>query len=148
VGKKSWFDKFGYTELNNRKKWTARIVIRYTLLQFPSLILLILILIILKTWVDIPGWLFSAIIILWVLKDIALFFAVWQYYDWKHPRPLELMIGKKGVAREKLDPLGYVHVNGELWLARIIQGNQPIEIDEFVEIIDIQGLLVLVKKAH
>ncbi len=36
--------------------WSARIVLRYVLLLMPAVALLVLILILLRRWMDLPAW--------------------------------------------------------------------------------------------
>lgn len=57
---------------------------------------------------------------------------------------MEGIIGEVGVVRERIDPEGRVFVHGELWRA---VSREKIEPDEKVEIEDIQGLVLRVKKA-
>ena len=54
------------------------------------------------------------------------------------------MIGKRGLAREKLAPIGYIRVQGELWQAEIMPGEPSIEKDKWVRIKKIEGLKLFV----
>lgn len=56
----------------------------------------------------------------------------------------EGMIGLKGVARTNLDPHGKVFVRGELWNAESLSG--PIEEGSQVEVVDVEGLKLKVRK--
>ncbi len=56
------------------------------------------------------------------------------------------MVGKKGVAKERLDPSGYILVHGELWKAEVMDGGPPVEKGETVEVHGIRGRVLLVKR--
>ena len=74
---------------------------KYTLLQIPGLIALILILLLVKRWVNLSLWFISGIIVLWVIKDAVLFPFVWRAYDSNRPGDPLTMIGERGIARER-----------------------------------------------
>ncbi len=128
-----------------RDGWSARIVLRYALFQIPSLVLLALILWVLRRYVDLPIWFFWGFMFLWVVKDAVLFPFVWRAYDRRQERSLQ-MIGKKGIAKERLDPSGYIFIHGELWKAEIVEGSPPIEEGETVRVEGIRGRILLVRK--
>lgn len=56
----------------------------------------------------------------------------------------EGMIGTFGEVTESLTPKGCVKVNGEYWKAKSVEGD--IEIDEEVEVMDIKGLNLEVRR--
>jgi membrane-bound ClpP family serine protease len=57
---------------------------------------------------------------------------------------IETMIGRGGIARSDLDPLGYVFVNGEYWSAEA-EGERVQEGDRVI-ITAIKGLKLRVRK--
>lgn len=61
--------------------WSLRILMRYALVQLPALVLLVLILILVRRWVDLPNWFEWGFIAVWVVKDVALFPFVWPSYE-------------------------------------------------------------------
>ena len=128
-----------------RVGWSSRIVLRYTLFQIPSLVLLAVILWVVRRYVDLPQWFFWGFMLLWVVKDAVLFPFVWRAYDRSQERSLQKMIGKKGVAKERLDPSGYIQVHGELWKAELMEGAPPVEEGEPVRVEGIRGLVLLVQ---
>ena len=75
------FDTFLFREKRN---WSARLVWRYALLQIPALGLIVLALIVIQQWVALPAWFTWGLIIIWVIKDVALFPLTWRAYDWDH----------------------------------------------------------------
>ena len=126
----------------NKRIWLWRIVIRYTLLQLPGLVLLVLVLLIIQMWALIPAWFFWGIIILWAAKDAILFRYTWRAYDWDPKNPL---IGARGIARDRLAPSGYVKVGNELWRAEVTEGAPPIESGINIRVKGVRGLTLLVE---
>ena len=55
-------------------------------------------------------------------------------------------MGLRGVARDTLDPAGYVYVRGELWRARTEPGTPPIPADTEVEVMGGQRMTLTVMK--
>ena len=128
-----------------RVGWSSRIVFRYTLFQIPSLALLAVILLVVRRYIDLPQWFLWGFMLLWVAKDAILFPFVWRAYDRSQERSLHNMVGKKGVAKERLDPSGYIHIHGELWKAEVIDGAPPVEKGEPVWVEGIRGPVLLVR---
>ena len=129
----------------NLKKIPRPIYLRYILLNIPGLAAVILILIIIRYWVVLPGWLFWSIIVFWIVKDALLFPFVWRAYDWERPGRSRSMIGERGIAKEQLAPKGYVQVHGELWRAVKIDDGPPIEMGQSVKIVKMDGLTLFVE---
>lgn len=123
----------------------GRVILRYSLFQIPSLVILILILVIIQTWINLPCWLTGLCIGVWVLKDLMLFPFVWRAYDSENERHSNRMIGKQARVVERLAPQGYVELNGELWRAMIKQENSPVEKHSQVRVLDVKGLTLLVE---
>ena len=126
--------------------WSARVLIKYTLLQIPGLIALILILLLVKRWANLSPWLIAGIIALWVAKDTVLFPFVWRAYDTIRPGDALNMIGARGIARERLNPSGYVFVRGELWKAEVLEGDPPINEGASLRVRDMHGLKLTVEE--
>ena len=103
-----------------------------------------LVLMIVDHWVVMPTWLFWAVLFLWLTKEIIIFPFVWHAYDPNRPGLSRTMIGTCGIAKERLDPVGYIQVDGELWKAERIGSQQPIEIGEQVRVLRMQGLKLFV----
>jgi len=126
--------------MGKKPRWSARTLRRYALFQIPDICLLILILIVAK-WLDLPGWLTYGFIIFWIAKDIVMFPFVWRAYDTGPPS----MIGNTGVAEERLAPFGYIRIQGELWKAELAEGFREIEKGEPVRVRAIKGLTLIVE---
>jgi membrane protein implicated in regulation of membrane protease activity len=118
----------------------GRVYLKYTLLQIPGKIFLILLLIVARHWIVLPSWLFWCIIGLWGAKDAVLFPFVWRAYDGNQKGISRSMIGARGVARERLEPSGYIQVGGELWKAEKLEPGPPIKVGDFVRVVKMEGL--------
>lgn len=125
--------------------WAIRIAIKYALLQLPALFLLILALLLVQRWIEVPAWTFWGIVSLWVAKDIIMFRYTWRAYDWNHSDGADSMIGARGVALDRLAPSGYIRIRGELWRAEAPEGGPPIETGGSVRVRGAQGLTLLVR---
>ena len=128
------------------RDWSAGLVWRYTLFQIPALALLLIILIVIQQWIAMPAWLVWGLVIIWIIKDVALFPVTWRAYDWDDARKANSMVGRQGVVQEQLSPEGSVRVRGELWRARITEEGSPIDKGEAVRVREICGLTLVVEK--
>lgn len=127
--------------------WSARTLVRYSLLQLPGLAVVVLLLLLIRHWVPLPPWLFWGIIAVWIIIDVALFPLVWRSYA-PHPSgPTEAMIGAVGMTRERLEPTGYIVVRGVLWRAQVAGGGPPIEPNQPVRVEKRRGLTLIVVPA-
>lgn len=122
--------------------WSARVVVRYALLQVPGVALLVLVLIVVQRWVDLPAWFAWGIVAFWVAKDVILFPFVWRAYDSEDTNSI---IGARGIAEERLAPSGYVRLRGELWQAKVMGDGPPIDRGEAVRVRGIRGLTLLIE---
>ncbi|MFH1123429.1 MAG: NfeD family protein [Pseudomonadota bacterium] len=127
--------------------WSGSVVLKYALLQLPALALLIIILLLARRWFDIPARYAWGILLLWVAKDAALFPFVWRAYDTDYGSAANSMIGRRGVAKDRLSPSGYVLIGGELWQAEVIEGNSSVERGGSVRVHGLRGLTLLVTAA-
>ena len=125
--------------------WTIRILVRYILLQVPGTALLVLILIQLRNWFDLPAWSVLGLVAISVAKDVILFPFVWRAYDWDNQGEVHSMVGRRGIAKERLAPSGYIKIHGELWKAKVAGCSPPIEKGEAVRVEEMQGLTLLVR---
>jgi membrane protein implicated in regulation of membrane protease activity len=128
----------------NQGRVSTRIIIRYTILQLPGLALLVLILVFVQGWVDLPAWVFWGSISIWVFKDTILFPFVRRAYDWDRPQGTNSMVGEQGIAKEWLAPWGYVQIRGELWKAELTEGSPPLEKGVRVRVEGTRGLRLVV----
>ena len=143
--KKKGFQEKTESNEPNSPASPGRVILRYTLFQIPSLVILILSLVIIRTWFNLPGWLAGLCISVWILKDIILFPFVWRTYDPEPGRHSKRMIGKQARVVERLAPHGYVELHGELWRAMVQQEESPVEKYATVRVLDVKGLTLLVE---
>lgn len=59
-----------------------------------------------------------------------------------------MLIGQVGTVRQAVDPKGQVQVAGELWSARLLEGEAPLQIGERAEVAAVEGVQIKVKKAQ
>ena len=129
----------------NERGWSVRVVVRYAVLQVPAVVLLVLVLILVRQWVDIPAWFVWGMVGLWVVKDLILFPFVWRAYDTDHGGAANCMVGARGIAKDRLAPSGYIRVRGELWQAEVMEDGPPIHRGQRVQVRGICGLKLLVQ---
>jgi membrane protein implicated in regulation of membrane protease activity len=122
-----------------------RIILRYALLQLPEILVLILVIVLIRHWVEFPMWAAWGVVLLWVIKDAALFPFVWRAFDRRGSDKLLSMVGQRGIATQRLDPAGYVRVRGELWQAEIIGQDYPVQKNQPVVVEAVSGLKLFVK---
>jgi len=128
----------------NGNVWSLRLILRYTLYQLPAILVLVLVIILIRRWVEIPMWVAWGIVLLWVIKDAVLFPFVWRAYDRRGSDKLLSMVGQEGIATQRLDPDGYVRVRGELWQAEVIGQEYPVEKNQPVVVQAVSGLKLFV----
>lgn len=119
---------------------------RYVFFQLPGYAALILLLIIIEKWVDLPVWMIWASLAAWITKDVLLFPFVWRSYI-PPSETDDRLLGETGVCRKRLAPVGYVFVRGELWKAELKRGSRtrPVEEGESVEVVGMHGLTLIVR---
>jgi membrane-bound ClpP family serine protease len=125
-------------------QWSAPTLIRYSLLQLPDLVLVGVVGVLIKDWLAWPPWLFWSLMAAWIAKDVAMFPLVWRAYDPEHTATSEALIGAVGVARERLQPTGYIVVHGVWWRAEVTGGEATIEPGNPVRVVKRYGLTLLV----
>ena len=124
---------------------SVRMVIKYFLLQLPGQIAFILILLLVRKWLEAPAYLLWGLLGFWVGKDIFLFPFLWRFYDPNYYPDRFRMIGRKGFTLTRLNPDGYVQVQGERWQASIYEEQASIEQGEAICIEAINGLKLTVR---
>jgi membrane-bound ClpP family serine protease len=122
-----------------------RVIAGYVVLQLPSLALLVLILILVRRWIDLPEWLVWGFVAIWVAKEVTMFPSVWRSYNQRSRGGTASLIGARGIAEERLEPSGYARVNDELWQAKVLKGMRPVKQGETVRVRGIDGLTLIVE---
>ena len=128
-----------------RKGWSARVVLRYALLQIPFTALVIAVLILVRKWVDLPLWFICVLVAFLIIKDIAMFPLVWRAYDPDDPALTNTMQGARGIALNDLHPSGYVEIGAERWQAEVLEGRPPIRRGQRIRVHGLRGLTLLVQ---
>ncbi|MEJ2364090.1 MAG: NfeD family protein [Deltaproteobacteria bacterium] len=128
-----------------RKGWSARVVLRYALIQVPFTALVTIVLLWLRNWVDLPVWFICGLIAFLVIKDIVFFPFVWRAYDPDSPGLRNTMEGARGIALNDLHPSGYVEIGAERWQAEVIEGSPPINRGQAIRVREIRGLTLIVQ---
>ena len=123
-----------------RDRPSIRVVVKYFILQLPGQLSFVLIMLLFRQWVELPGHLTWGLIAFWVGKDVILFPFLWRFYDPSYYPDLFHMVGRKGVALTRLDPDGRVRVRGERWRAVAAQGQAPIDKGQTIRVEAIKGL--------
>jgi membrane protein implicated in regulation of membrane protease activity len=118
---------------------------RYLMVQAPGWLLVGVCLLLFWPRTDLSPWLAGAIFAAWIAKDFLLYPLVRVAYDGSKS-PSEQLIGRQGVARENLDPKGYVEVGGELWHAETAANERCIAKGVPVRIRAVSGLTVYVTR--
>ncbi len=118
---------------------------RYMLFQVPGLLIDIAVLAALIEWWNLPLWAAVAIFALLVVKDFVLYPFLKAGYETKERSGIEKLIGERGVVKQRLDPEGYVLVNGELWKARPMQPGRAIDPGTRARVAAAEGMVLLVE---
>ena len=128
-----------------KKKGSARVLMKYLLLQMPMLSLVIVGLFLAQRYMELPAWVAWGGSVVWLAKDMLLFPLVRRSYDDRNPNTAHSMSGVQGRAVEMLDKSGYVLVHGVLWWAEVNGACRPIHKRERVRVQGSRGLVVLVQ---
>ena len=117
---------------------------KYILLQIPGWLIMALVAIGLHRWIDLPLWAAIGLFVLWVVKDFLLYPFLRKSYESNTKTGSTQLVGARGVAQERLDPQGYVHVHGELWRAEVESKDRPIASGSRVRVCAAHGLTLIV----
>ncbi|MGD8444042.1 MAG: NfeD family protein [Desulfobacterales bacterium] len=104
-----------------------------------------MILVLIRQWLEVPAYLTWGLLCFWVGKDIFLFPFLWRFHDPNQYPDRFRMIGRKGFTLTRLNPDGYVQVQGERWQAGIYEGQASIEQGEAIRIEAVNGLKLTVR---
>jgi len=138
-------NKKGRNTMMKEKQLILRAARKYLILQLPGVVLLVIALILIRRWVDLPAWLFWGLIVMWVGKDVVMFPFVRKAYEPQDDA--NPMIGSLGVVEKRLSPSGFVRIRGELWKAHVPDGSMPIDRGETIRVSAIEGMTLVVERA-
>lgn len=102
-----------------------RTIARYYLFQIPGWIFAVILLAVLRSLFGLPLWIAVGLFVLLIIKDIVLYPFLRSAYETEASGAAQL-VGLKGIAKDRLDPTGYVSVRGELWQATVENGSGPV----------------------
>jgi membrane protein implicated in regulation of membrane protease activity len=117
---------------------------RYTAFQIPGWLLAAGGGVFLYRTMDVPAWVASGVLVVWVIKDYALYPLLRRAYELDLRRPIDRLVGERGTANDDLSPGGYIRVRGELWRARVDEGQDTITAGTRVEVAAIDGATLVV----
>jgi len=60
----------------------------------------------------------------------------------------ESLIGRTGMVRSEIAPVGSVQIAGELWTAQLAEGEEPIPAGSRVEVLRVEGVRIYVRKSR
>jgi membrane protein implicated in regulation of membrane protease activity len=126
-----------------KKAWSRRTLLKYMLFQIPDLAVLVLLLIYVRRWLELPVWLDYALILFWILKDAFMFRYAWRAYDSDSRR--NPIIGATGIAEQRLAPSGYIRIKDEFWKAELMDRDREIAKGEPVRVREVKGLTLIVE---
>ena len=122
------------------------VVVRYTALHLLGLVAFTGVLLAVQHWLlSYPMWLFCLLVAVWIAKAVAFYTLVWRAYDTHGAPDAGPLAGTLGVARQALDPCGYIEVGGELWRAEIKRGAGTVEKGRKVRVTGRRGLTLFVE---
>lgn len=119
--------------------------LRYLIFQIPGWFITAAILGGLWQWQFIPVWLAIVGFLAWLLKDLLLYPFLRRAYETDSPSGSAALVGKRGVAEQKLAPHGYIRVRGELWRAVTTPPDRIVEAGTEVEIVGADGMRLFVR---
>ena len=122
-----------------------RTLTRYYLFQIPGWALTAVLVTVLHAWLGLPVWVALTVLGVVVLKDVVFYPFLRMAYQLEASGAARL-VGQRGVARDTLDPTGYVYVSGELWRARTEAGADTIAAGTEVQVIRGQRMTLTVMK--
>lgn len=127
-----------------------RTPLRYWLVQLPGAALLLVALLLLRRWFDLPAWAVAAVVAAWLIKDAALYPVLKHAFDPSSGPQPHSPLGRTAVVREGLglagmSRRGYVQLGGELWLAELAPSAGPVGPGRRVRVVDRHGLRLVVE---
>ncbi len=124
---------------------TTRVLLRYTALQIPGFVACLLGAIAAHEWLGVPIEIAAGAVLVWIVKDAALFPFVRAAYEPAPGRPHGDLLDAIGIAHDGLsDQEGYIRLGPELWRARRAPGCPPLAPGEAVRVVGVDGLTLTV----
>lgn len=121
--------------------------LRYLLLQLPETVLLVMAVVLVDRWVDLPAWLLWGLAGAFLAIHAVLFPLLWRANRTRRPPVGGSVVGLPGTARDRLDPTGWVRIRGELWRAEIEPGSPHADPGDAIVVTAVEGLQLRVRRA-
>jgi membrane protein implicated in regulation of membrane protease activity len=121
---------------------------QYLMFQLPGWLGMALLMAIIWTWLEWSLWIVLGIFALWVAKDFAIYPFVRDAFQPSTATGVEELVGRTGITRDALAPMGYVAVRGELWKAEVAPGHPTIPSAHSVRVQSVHGLTLVVTADH
>ena len=119
---------------------------RYTAFQVPGWILAAVGGWWLHRTIGVPVWAAAGVLVVWVVKDYALYPFLRHAYALDHTTPVERLVGERGLATQPVSPTGFVRVRGELWRAEAESPAAAIAQGDAVEITGVNGMRLIARR--
>jgi len=123
-----------------------KVILKYALVHVAELVIVVCALILARHLFSLSTWLMVTILVLWIVKDAALFPKVWRSYAVDDNRPTSKLLGLEATVVDSLDPVGYVRVVGELWKAEVSDPDHPATRGDRTRVVDIRGMTLTVER--
>jgi membrane protein implicated in regulation of membrane protease activity len=118
---------------------------RYVAAEAPGWVLAAGLLWLLVEHAGLAPWLAWLLWTLWVAHDFVLYPWLRDAFEVGDPDATAPLIGRTGLARERLDPEGYVRIGAELWRAELAPGCAAVEAGASVRVLAVRGLTLVVE---
>jgi membrane protein implicated in regulation of membrane protease activity len=125
--------------------WNRKTLFRYSLIQIPGVLFAGAILWVLHNHLGLSQSMAWAILLLWLAKDVLLFFFVWPAYQGSEGDGYYSLVGLHGEVANTLNPEGYVRIRGILWKARTEQKNKMLPTGTKVVVVGRDGIELIVR---
>jgi membrane protein implicated in regulation of membrane protease activity len=123
--------------------------VRYLLIQLPGALAVVLALVVVRRWIEMPVGTVALVAAAWIAKDLALYPVLRHAYEVDARTEMEKLAGDEAIVRTALEPRGLVLMRGELWKAEVADGEAvPIPVGARVRIEGHRGLVLLVSAAR
>ncbi len=122
-----------------------RVLAKYVLFQVPGAVLAGLALSAAVYWWDLSALIAIGLFALWLVKDAVLYPFLRIAYESGSGTASDRLAGATAIAKQPLDPEGYVHVCGELWRARLVDGSAPVPRGAALHVRSVDGLTLVVE---
>jgi membrane protein implicated in regulation of membrane protease activity len=121
------------------------VLAKYLMFQVPGMALAGVVLVALVRVWDLSPRTALLLFAFWVIKDFAMYPLLRNAYAGSFHDAGETLVGALGIARERLDPAGYVRVGSELWRAEVSPEHAPLERGAAVRVRAVRNLTLHVE---